>query len=96
MACYYETAKWMTYRLGYEADKAIGRLGDVAKESAMTKLIVGWCSIQAAHTAMQIHGSYGLMDDYKISRIYKEVAFTPTVEGVEDMQKIIVSKYLVK
>lgn len=90
----YETAKWMTYRLGYEADHCGDELERMAMESALTKTFVCNAASEGARTALQLHGSYGLMNDYKVSRIYRDAAFGPCVEGVEDMQKIIISKYI--
>ena len=40
---------------------------------------------------MDIHGSYGLMNDYKIARIYKDAIIGPQIEGVADMQRMIVA-----
>ncbi len=41
--------------------------------------------------ALDIHGSYGLMEDYKVARLYRDAIMGPQVEGVIDMQKLIVA-----
>ncbi|NLB53521.1 MAG: acyl-CoA dehydrogenase, partial [Syntrophomonadaceae bacterium] len=41
-------------------------------------------------------GSYGIMEDYKISRIYKDAILGPQIEGVSDMQKLIVASNILK
>jgi len=46
---------------------------------------------ELAKIAMNVHGSYGLMDDYKISRIWKDVIFGPQVEGVSPLLKVLVA-----
>lgn len=91
----YETAKWMTYRLGYEADHCGDDLARMAAESALTKTFVANQASEGARTALQLHGSYGLMNDYRVSRVYRDAAFGPCVEGVEDMQKVIIAKYII-
>ena len=38
---------------------------------------------------LKCYGSYGLMEDYEVSRIYRDAALSPQVEGVQHMQEII-------
>ena len=38
---------------------------------------------------MAIHGSYGLINDYKIAQLWRDSIVAPQVEGVTDMQKTI-------
>jgi len=38
---------------------------------------------------MGIHGSYGLMEDYKISQIWGDVIIGPQVEGTAPLLKIM-------
>ncbi|MGE5380854.1 MAG: acyl-CoA dehydrogenase family protein [Methylocystaceae bacterium] len=40
---------------------------------------------------MAIHGSYGLTTDYKVERFWRDSIMGPQVEGVSDMQKLIVA-----
>lgn len=90
LAIKYETARWLTYRLGYLAnnpkDPAL-----FAKEAALTKTYVCETAVEAAKVAIDVHGSYGLMEDYKVARMYKDAIMGPQVEGVADMQKMIVA-----
>ena len=67
-----------------------------AKEAALVKSCVGDNAVQAARIALEIHGSYGVMEDYKISRIYKDAILGSQIEGVSDMQKLIVASNLLK
>lgn len=90
IAMLYESSRWMAYRLGFLANKPKS-YRDFAKEAALSKVIVGRNAMEAARHAMDIHGSYGLMNDYEIARIYRDAAMGPQVEGVLDMQKIIVA-----
>ena len=43
-----------------------------AREAAMAKLYTGELSNRAANSALQIHGGYGYMDEYAISRLYRD------------------------
>lgn len=90
LAMQYEACRWLTYRLGCLAnspkDPAV-----FAKEAALTKTYVCRTFVDAARTAIDVHGSYGLMTDYKVSRLYRDSIMGPQVEGVEDMQKMIIA-----
>ncbi|KUG04910.1 butyryl-coa dehydrogenase [hydrocarbon metagenome] len=95
LAMLYDVSRWTSYKLGYLANKPKSP-SDFAKEAAQAKVIVAENSRRAAEIAMDIHGSYGLMADYKISRIYRDAAMGPQIEGVIDMQKIIVAGEILK
>lgn len=90
MAMKYEAARWMTYRIGYLADHARDK-GDILKDSAMAKIFVTETAVDLARIAMGIHGSYGLMQEYKISQIWRDVIFGPQVEGVSHLLKVLVA-----
>jgi alkylation response protein AidB-like acyl-CoA dehydrogenase len=90
MAMKYEAARWMTYRIGYLADHAKDK-GDILKDSAMAKIFVTETAVDLARIAMGVHGSYGLMQEYKISQIWRDVIFGPQVEGVSHLLKVLVA-----
>jgi alkylation response protein AidB-like acyl-CoA dehydrogenase len=90
MAMKYEAARWMTYRIGYLADHAKDK-GTILKDSAMAKIFVTETAVDLARIAMGIHGSYGLMQEYKISQIWRDVIFGPQVEGVSHLLKALVA-----
>ena len=90
MAMKYEAARWMTYRIGYLADHAKDK-GAILKDSAMAKIFVTETAVDLARIAMGIHGSYGLMQEYKISQIWRDVIFGPQVEGVSHLLKALVA-----
>lgn len=90
MAIKYEASKWLTYRLGMLANN-VKDPRQFAKEAALTKTFVCDTMVDVARISMDIHGSYGLMNDYKIARIYKDSIIGPQIEGVADMQKMIVA-----
>ncbi len=90
LAMKYESCRWLTYRLGYLANDVKDQ-GVFAKEAALTKTFVCETFADAARIAVDVHGSYGLMADYKVSRLYRDAIMGPQVEGVADMQKMIVA-----
>lgn len=91
----YEAARWMAYRIGYLADNTKDK-GDILKDSAAAKIFITETAVDVARIAMNIHGSYGLMEDYKISRVWKDVIFGPQVEGVSHLLKVLVAGEILK
>ena len=92
----YEAARWMAYRLGCLANEAVDNIGDFPKESAMAKAYVCKAAFDAARSAQLVHSAYGTVNDYKITRILRDVSMCAAIEGVEDMQKIIAASYILR
>jgi alkylation response protein AidB-like acyl-CoA dehydrogenase len=90
IAIKYETSRWLAYRLGVLANNPKSP-ADFAREAALSKVVVAENAVAAARLAVDIHGSYGLMEDYQVSRLYRDAIMGPQVEGVIDMQKLIVA-----
>lgn len=90
IAAKYEAARWLTYRLGWLGNEP-GNPVTFAKEAALTKMIVAEMGVDVARIAVDIHGSYGVMSDYKVSRLFRDAIMGPQIEGVADMQKLIVA-----
>lgn len=88
MAIKYDAAKLYTYHLGYAVDNFKDPMLQV-KEAAFTKLYVVETAVDIARISMGIHGSYGLMRDYKIARIWNDVIFGPQVEGTVNLLKVL-------
>lgn len=90
-----EAARWLVYRLAYLADTMNDSIM-FAKESALTKAFVTEAAVEGARLAIQVHGSYGVMKEYKVERIYRDVIISEIVEGVNDIQRMIVAGTLLR
>ncbi|HWQ74945.1 MAG TPA: acyl-CoA dehydrogenase family protein [Syntrophomonas sp.] len=95
IATLYRTASLLCYQLGQNAND-IKDPNWFAKEAALVKGYVSDVNVQAAQLAMDVHGSYGLMDDYDICRYYGDAIIAPQIEGVSDMQRIILASSILK
>ncbi len=88
-----EAARWLCYRLGFLAETLKDpRL--LAKEAALTKAFVTEAAVDVSRLAIGVHGSYGLMEDYAVARIYRDMIIGEQVEGVNDMQRVITASLL--
>jgi alkylation response protein AidB-like acyl-CoA dehydrogenase len=88
-----EAARWLTYRLGCMANDIQDEI-EFIKTAALTKTFVTEAAWLASRLAVDVHGSYGLMEDYKVTRSYRDAITGPIVEGVTDMQKMIIAGIL--
>lgn len=86
----YESSRWLAYRLGFLANNT-KNYREFAKEAALAKWVIARNAQEATRISMDVHGSYGLMEDYEITRIYRDAAMGPQVEGVIHMQQVILA-----
>jgi alkylation response protein AidB-like acyl-CoA dehydrogenase len=90
MATEIEAARLLTYRAAWEKDE--GR--DFAQTAAMAKLFSGELSHRAANWALQIHGGYGFMDEFPISRLYRDQKILEIGEGTNEVQRMVIARHL--
>lgn len=88
-----EAARWLVYRLAYLAETGCDPY-QFAKESALTKVFVGEASMDVVREALQAHGSYGVIEDYRIEMIYRDAILGEVVEGSKDLQLMIIADYM--
>src|SRR4029078_2739658 len=65
-----------------------------ALEAAMAKLYTGELSHRVVNQALQIHGGYGFMDEFPISRLYRDQKILEIGEGTNEVQRMVVAKHL--
>jgi short-chain 2-methylacyl-CoA dehydrogenase len=90
MATEIEAARDLVWKAAWEKDQ--GR--DFAKTAAMAKLYSGELSHRAANWSLQIHGGYGFMDEYPISRLYRDQKILEIGEGTNEVQRMVIAKHL--
>lgn len=64
------------------------------KEASMAKLYATETAKRCADQAVQIHGGYGFMDEYPVSRFYRNVKAHEIGEGTSEVQHLIIAKQL--
>lgn len=97
MAQKVEASRWLLYRIATEANATSkGDFHRFAKDAAMAKTFCSNCAVDVTRMAMEVYGSYGLMVDYKVEKLYREAIFAPQVEGVSHMQDIIIANGILK
>jgi short-chain 2-methylacyl-CoA dehydrogenase len=90
MATEIEAARQLVWKAAWEKDQ--GR--DFRKSAAMAKLFSGELSHRAANWSLQIHGGYGFMDEYAISRLYRDQKILEIGEGTNEVQRMVIARHL--
>jgi short/branched chain acyl-CoA dehydrogenase len=64
------------------------------QQASMAKLFASERAMEAAHQALQIHGGYGVMSEYAVSRAFGDAKVLEIVEGTSEIQRMIISREL--
>jgi short-chain 2-methylacyl-CoA dehydrogenase len=64
------------------------------REASMAKLFASETAKRAADQAVQIHGGYGFMDEYPVSRYWRSVKINEIGEGTSEVQRMVIAKFL--
>ncbi len=90
MACAIELARNQYLKAAWLKDQ--GRKHTF--EATVTKLFASEMLERVASDAVQIHGGYGYMEEYPVSRYYKGAKLLQIVEGTSEVQRTILSRIL--
>ncbi len=90
MATEIEAGRALVYRAAWLKDQ--GR--PFALAAAMAKLDTGELAHRAANHSLQIHGGYGFMDEYAISRLYRDQKVLEIGEGTNEVQRLVIARHL--
>jgi alkylation response protein AidB-like acyl-CoA dehydrogenase len=69
---------------------------DYTKASAMAKLFASKTAMDVTIEAVQIHGGYGYVQEYHVERMMRDAKITQIYEGTSEIQKIVISRDLLK
>jgi alkylation response protein AidB-like acyl-CoA dehydrogenase len=90
MATEVEAGRNLVYKAAWLKDQ--GR--DFALAAAQAKLFTGELSNRAVNWSLQIHGGYGYMDEYPISRLYRDQKILEIGEGTNEVQRLVIARQL--
>jgi alkylation response protein AidB-like acyl-CoA dehydrogenase len=65
-------------------------------EAGMAKYFASEAALENSIDGMRIHGAYGYSKEFDIERLYRDAPLTCIGEGTNEMQRIIISKQLIK
>ena len=85
-----EVARTMYYRAAWLQMQ--GR--PFSREASIAKLFASEAAKRAADSAVQIHGGNGLMDEYPVSRYWRNVKAGEIGEGTSEVQRLLIARHL--
>lgn len=88
MAMEIELARTMVYKAAWLKDQ--GR--KFTKEASMCKLYASEMAMRTCDQAVQIHGGWGYMHDYKVERFFRDAKLTEIGEGTSEIQRNIIAR----
>jgi len=90
MATHIELARNLVYKAAAMRDSGVPH----TKEAAMAKLFASEMCMQATTQAVQIFGGYGYMDEYPVSRYFRDAKILEIGEGTSEVQRMVISREL--
>jgi short/branched chain acyl-CoA dehydrogenase len=90
MATEIEAGRNLVYKAAWLKDQN----RDFALAAAQAKLYTGELSNRVVNAALQIHGGYGYMDEYAISRLYRDQKILEIGEGTNEVQRMVIARHL--
>lgn len=92
MATKLEAAKLLTYKAAYLMDEK----KPASMAASMAKFYASEVCNEICAKALQIHGGYGYIKDYKIERMYRDCRVFTIYEGTSQVQQMVISNQLLK
>ena len=68
----------------------------LTKESAMAKYYASEVAVRASTEAVQIFGGYGYTKDFPVEKFYRDSKLCTLGEGTSEIQKIVISRQILK
>ena len=92
MATDIEAARLLIHKSAYEKDNNKPYI----LSSSMAKLFASEMAMKHTIEAVQIHGGYGFVKEYHVERLMRDAKITQIYEGTSEIQKIIISRSILK
>lgn len=91
MTCRTQAARSIVYQLGRMKDRGVAR---ASMESSMAKLMASQAAVANALDAIQIHGGYGLSEEYEVGRLLLEAKSLEFGEGTSELHTKLIAEFM--
>jgi alkylation response protein AidB-like acyl-CoA dehydrogenase len=88
MATHIKAARSLYYEAAWLVDQGEIDHGLIA----MAKWYAGQTAVRCADEALQMHGGYGYLDEYRVQRLYRDAKIVELYEGTKEIEKLIVAR----
>ena len=69
---------------------------NVTTASAMAKMFASEACVKISNDAVQIHGGYGYIKDFPVEKFYRDSKLCTIGEGTTEIQKLVISRNILK
>lgn len=90
MATQIDAARLMVYRAAWLKDQG----QPYSTEAAMAKLFASEVARQVTNDAVQVHGGYGYITEYRVERYLRDAKLTEIGEGTSEIQRMVIARNL--
>jgi butyryl-CoA dehydrogenase len=87
-----DAARFLTYEAGWRKEKGM----PYARQASQAKLFATETASRTASRAIQIHGGYGYMHEYRVEQIYRDAKAAEIFEGTSEIQRSTIGREVVK
>lgn len=87
-----EAARHLVMKSAWDKDQG----NNYDQSSAMAKLYASKVAMEQTVEAVQIHGGNGFVKEYHVERLMRDAKITQIYEGTSEIQKIVISRSLLK
>lgn len=92
MATQIDAARLLCLKAAYLKDQHL----NYSEASAMAKLYASKVAMDVTIEAVQIHGGYGFVKEFHVERLMRDAKITQIYEGTSEIQKIVISRSILK
>ena len=92
MATKIECARLLCLKAAWEKDEHL----DYTVSGSMAKVFASETAMWTTTEAVQIHGGYGFVKEYHVERLMRDAKITQIYEGTSEMQRIVISRSILK
>ena len=92
MATEIEAARLLCLKAAWLKDNGL----PYGQASSMAKLYASEVAMRTTIEAVQIHGGYGFVKEYHVERLMRDAKITQIYEGTSEIQKIVISREILK
>ncbi|MGZ6300126.1 MAG: acyl-CoA dehydrogenase family protein, partial [Candidatus Limnocylindria bacterium] len=90
MATQIDAARLLVYRAAWLKDRG----ESYTTEAAMAKLFASEVARQVTNDALQVHGGYGYVTEYRVERYLRDAKLTEIGEGTSEIQRLVIARNL--
>ena len=92
MATEIDAARLLCLRAAWVKDNGM----NYDREGAMAKVFASETAMKTTTEAVQVHGGYGFVKEYHVERLMRDAKITQIYEGTSEIQRIVISRSILK